>query len=45
MTKGNAILEAANILLEQGFSILATGGTSLWLSDNGVHNTRVKESL
>jgi carbamoyl-phosphate synthase large subunit len=41
--KGNAILEAANILLEQGFSILATGGTSLWLSDNGVHNTRVKK--
>ncbi|MGI9349012.1 MAG: carbamoyl-phosphate synthase large subunit, partial [Amylibacter sp.] len=41
--KDNAILEAANILLEQGFSILATGGTSVWLNNNGVHNTRVKK--
>jgi len=43
--KDNAILEAANILLEQGFSILATGGTSVWLNNNGVHNTRVRKFM
>ena len=41
--KNNTILEAANILLKQGFNILATGGTSSWLNDNGVDNTRVKK--
>ncbi|MDC1252991.1 carbamoyl-phosphate synthase large subunit, partial [Amylibacter sp.] len=40
--KGKAMLEAAQILSKQGFEILATGGTSIWLSDNNVKNTRVK---
>ena len=41
--KGKAMLEAAKILSKQGFEILATGGTSIWLSDNNVKNTRVKK--
>ena len=41
--KGKAMLEAAQILSKQGFEILATGGTSIWLSDNSVKNTRVKK--
>jgi carbamoyl-phosphate synthase large subunit len=41
--KGKAMLEAAQILSKQGFEILATGGTSIWLSDNNVKNTRVKK--
>ncbi|MDB3878151.1 carbamoyl-phosphate synthase large subunit [Amylibacter sp.] len=41
--KGKAMLEAAQILSKQGFEIFATGGTSIWLSDNNVKNTRVKK--
>ncbi len=41
--KGKAMLEAAQILSKQGFEILATAGTSIWLSDNNVKNTRVKK--
>ena len=41
--KSKAMLEAAQILSKQGFEILATGGTSIWLSDNNVKNTRVKK--
>ncbi|MDB9803704.1 carbamoyl-phosphate synthase large subunit [Amylibacter sp.] len=41
--KGKAMLEAAQILSKQDFEILATGGTSIWLSDNNVKNTRVKK--
>jgi len=39
--KSDLILEAAEILSGLDFTILATGGTSTWLSDNGVANTKV----
>ncbi len=41
--KDTLILEAAQILSGLGFTILATGGTSTWLADNGVQNTRVQK--
>ena len=43
--KGKAMLEAAQILSKQGFEILATGGTSIWLSDNNVKKHTGKESI
>ena len=41
--KSGLILEAAQILSGLGFTILATGGTSTWLTDNGVANTRANK--
>lgn len=38
--KSDLILEAATILSGLGFTILATGGTSAWLADNGIANTK-----
>lgn len=38
--KSDLILEAAQILSGLGFTILATGGTSTWLADNGIENTK-----
>ena len=35
------ILKAAQILSEQGFDIIATGGTSAWLTDYGIANETV----
>jgi len=37
------ISEAAQILVDLGFEILATSGTSTWLTDNGIKNTLVKK--
>ncbi len=34
--KGKAMLEAANVLVEQGFSLVATRGTQNWLEEQGV---------
>ncbi|WP_170423041.1 carbamoyl-phosphate synthase large subunit [Ruegeria arenilitoris] len=34
--KGAAMLEAARVLTEQGFSLIATRGTQSWLSEQGV---------
>ncbi|WP_170466649.1 carbamoyl-phosphate synthase large subunit [Ruegeria arenilitoris] len=34
--KGSAMLEAAQVLTEQGFSLIATRGTQSWLSEQGV---------
>ena len=39
--KSAAMLEAAKILFDLGFDILATSGTSAWLDENGVGNTAV----
>ena len=39
--KSAIILKAAQILLKQGFKVLATGGTSRWLRENGVENETV----
>ena len=36
-----AMLEAARLLSEKGYHIYATGGSSKFLSDNGIENTRV----
>lgn len=41
--KTDAMLGAARILAKLGFDIIATGGTSAWLSAQGVKNTRVKK--
>ncbi|GLQ34938.1 carbamoyl-phosphate synthase large chain [Amylibacter marinus] len=41
--KTSLILEAAEILTELGFTILATGGTAKWLSENAVANTLVSK--
>ena len=41
--KGPLILEAAKILFALGFKIVATGGTSSWLTEGGVLNTHVKK--
>ena len=35
------MLDAARMLVEHGFELYATGGTSKYLTDNGVKNTRV----
>ncbi|MDE4175603.1 carbamoyl-phosphate synthase large subunit [Phaeobacter sp. PT47_59] len=34
--KGATMLEAAKILIEQGFTLVATGGTKTWLDGHGV---------
>ncbi|WP_299944150.1 carbamoyl-phosphate synthase large subunit [uncultured Ruegeria sp.] len=34
--KGQAMLEAAKVLLEQGFTLVATRGTQSWLEEQGV---------
>ena len=39
--KSATMLEAAKILFDLGFDILATSGTSAWLDENGVGNTLV----
>ncbi len=39
--KGPQMLEAAKILSDLGFKIIATGGTSAWLSDEGIANEKV----
>lgn len=39
--KSCLIMEAVEILVDLNFTILATGGTSDWLSENGVKNTKV----
>ncbi|MBO4498693.1 MAG: carbamoyl-phosphate synthase (glutamine-hydrolyzing) large subunit [Bacteroidaceae bacterium] len=36
-----AMLDAARLLYQKGFNIYATGGTSQFLENNGIHNTRV----
>ncbi len=36
-----AMLDAARLLAERGFTLYATGGTSRYLSDNGIANTLV----
>ncbi|MCL4115957.1 UNVERIFIED_CONTAM: hypothetical protein GTU68_013130 [Idotea baltica] len=41
LDKTPLISEAAQILSDLGFNILATGGTSTWLTDNGIKNTKV----
>ncbi|PIB24151.1 carbamoyl phosphate synthase large subunit [Amylibacter kogurei] len=41
LDKTPLISEAAKILSDLGFNILATGGTSTWLTDNGIKNTKV----
>ena len=41
--KGPLILEAAKILFALRFEIVATGGTSSWLTEGGVLNTHVKK--
>ena len=41
--KGPLILEAAKILFALRFKIVATGGTSSWLTEGGVLNTHVKK--
>jgi carbamoyl-phosphate synthase large subunit len=41
--KTTLITEAAEILVSLGFEILATSGTSKWLTENGVANTLVKK--
>ena len=35
------MLDAARMLVEHGYELYATGGTSTYLTDNGVQNTRV----
>ncbi|MGU9963406.1 MAG: carbamoyl-phosphate synthase large subunit [Candidatus Halichondribacter symbioticus] len=39
--KSSLMLEAAKILFDLGFDILATSGTSAWLDENSVGNTAV----
>jgi carbamoyl-phosphate synthase large subunit len=34
--KGDLIIEAAKIMIEQGFTIIATRGTAKWLTENGI---------
>ncbi|NOD62258.1 MULTISPECIES: carbamoyl-phosphate synthase large subunit [unclassified Ruegeria] len=34
--KGNAMLEAAQVLVDQGFTLVATRGTQSWLDEQGV---------
>ncbi|GHA52354.1 carbamoyl-phosphate synthase large chain [Amylibacter ulvae] len=41
LDKTPLISEAATILSDLGFNILATGGTSTWLTENGIKNTKV----
>ncbi len=36
-----SMLDAARLLVEHGYTLYATGGTSKYLADNGVENTRV----
>lgn len=36
-----AMLDAARLLSDKGFEIFATGGTSRYLEENGIKNTRV----
>ena len=36
-----AMLDAARTLIENGYSLFATGGTSRYLSENGIENTTV----
>ncbi|MBR6857709.1 MAG: carbamoyl-phosphate synthase (glutamine-hydrolyzing) large subunit [Bacteroidaceae bacterium] len=36
-----AMLDAAKMLVSNGFNLYATGGTSKYLEDNGIKNTRV----
>jgi carbamoyl-phosphate synthase large subunit len=35
------MLDAAKLLSEKGYTLYATGGTSKYLTENGVQNTRV----
>ena len=35
------MLDAARMLVEHGYELYATGGTSTFLTDNGIQNTRV----
>ena len=35
------MLDAAHMLVEHGYELYATGGTSTFLTDNGIQNTRV----
>ncbi|MBQ7422625.1 MAG: carbamoyl-phosphate synthase (glutamine-hydrolyzing) large subunit [Prevotella sp.] len=35
------MLDAAKMLVEHGYKLFATGGTSKYLSDNGIENTKV----
>ncbi len=35
------MLDAANMLVEHGYKLYATGGTSKFLTENGIENTRV----
>jgi carbamoyl-phosphate synthase large subunit len=35
------MLDAARMLVEHGYELYATGGTSTYLTDNGIQNTRV----
>ena len=41
--KTTLISEAAEILVSLGFEIMATSGTSKWLTDTGIANTLVKK--
>ena len=41
--KTEALLEAAKVLQEQGFDILATSGTQAFLAENGIESTRVNK--
>ncbi|WP_299271932.1 carbamoyl-phosphate synthase (glutamine-hydrolyzing) large subunit [uncultured Prevotella sp.] len=36
-----AMLDAAKMLIENGYNLYATGGTSKFLTENGIHNTHV----
>ncbi len=41
--KGKLMLEAAQVLVEQGFTLVATSGTQSWLAENGVPCDRVNK--
>ncbi len=41
--KVGALVEAAKVLKEQGFDILATAGTQAFLAENGIESTRVNK--
>ena len=41
--KTEALIEAAQIMRELGFKLLATGGTARFLSENGIEATRVNK--
>jgi len=41
--KGAALAEAAKVLQEQGFTILATSGTQAFLAENGIESSRVNK--